>query len=161
MSGSYCSWIQSTEDKAKKKPRSKNETSFEINLATACSYAKCMYIKIPDPVYTRKRIKDRSNGIDIPEKKRPFDGILSVPEDETHHGGNFAIEAKYGSNGLEVHQKAILSTISGINSMAYVIRKRDKKPDEFTVEWPEKNVLYTCGDLKSLIEWFKERTKKS
>ena len=78
-------------------PMRREESRFEQNLAVAASYLKCAYIKIPDPIYDRKRADARKAGKDTKSRRRPFDGILVIKEDEDHWGGIYACEAKYGN----------------------------------------------------------------
>lgn len=148
---------------AKKNPMKREESNFETCLSVALSYMKCAYIKIPDPIYNMARAKARAEGNDQKSRKRPFDGMIVVNADDSHTGGIYAVEAKYGGNKLEQHQLDYLTVVNKINGMGYVIRKKDVKGrDLFTIEWPEKNVLYSCDNLNDFVKWFKElsRTKK-
>lgn len=145
-----------------KRPNKKEEQRFEANLARAASYLKCCYIKIPDPIYGSRRVRAMKSGEHIYERRRPFDGVLITPADDTHYGGIYAVEAKFGSNTLEPHQLNYLSAIKNINGMAYVIRARKRKAGTFyTVEWPEKNVLYETSDLAAYLAWFKDLSRIS
>lgn len=148
---------------AKKKPMKREESNFETCLSIALSYMKCAYIKIPDPIYTMARARARKEGNDPKSRKRPFDGMIVTNSDDSHSGGIYAVEAKFGNNTLEQHQLDYLTTVNKINGMGYVIRKKEvKRKVNYTIEWPEKNVLYSCDNLNDFVKWFKElsRTKK-
>lgn len=144
----------------RKTPRKKEEQRFETNLSVAASYKKCMYVKIPDPIYGSQRVKDMKAGKDFHERRRPFDGMLIINADEDHYGGIYAVEAKYDSNGLEKHQRNNLTLVHNINNMAYVIRCRTKNRQyRYYVEWPEKTILYETDNLNDFIDWFKELSR--
>lgn len=146
---------------ARKRPRKKEEHRFEANLSIAASYMKCMYIKIPDPIYGSRRVREMKDGNDFKERRRPFDGIIVVNADDDHYGGIYAVEAKFGNNTLEDHQKQYLTLVHNINGMAYVIRcKHLKNMERYFIEWPEKNVLYETDNLGDFIAWFKALSKK-
>lgn len=143
-----------------KAPIKREEHRFETNLAVAASYLKCYYIKIPDPIYDSKRVREKKDGREQKSRRRPFDGMLVVNADAEHAGGIYACEAKFGSNTLEKHQKDYLTIVHNINKMAYVIRMRcSGKREIFTVEWPEKCVLFETESLIDFIEWFKELSR--
>ena len=144
----------------RKAPKKREEHRFEADLATAASYMKCMYIKIPDPIYGSRRVKEMKEGNDFKERRRPFDGILITPADDTHTGGIYAVEAKFGYNSLEKHQLNYLTLVNKINTMSYVIRcKVVSNRHRYYVEWPEKTVLYETDSLAEYIQWFKDLSK--
>lgn len=147
-----------TIDMAMRKHKGKEEHRFEVDIAVEAMYNGCAYQKIEDPIYTRKRVKNQKEGFVLPECKRLYDGILVIKRDDNHHGGLYAIEAKYNSNRLLPHQLDNLSVINNINGMGYVLRKTSikGKKDVYTVEWPEKNVLYEAHTVGQIIKWFKE-----
>jgi hypothetical protein len=143
-----------------KKPMKREESRFETNLATAASYLRCCYIKIPDPIYGSRRVRAMKSGEFIRERRRPFDGLLIVPADDKHYGGTYCLEAKANSNTLEKHQLGYLSAVKNINGMAYVIRVRNRKSGTFySVEWPEKSVLFETEDMVAFVTWFKELSR--
>lgn len=106
-------------------PRKHNRASekiFEKELSHVAAMHHCAYYKIPDPVVTAQKIKDRKNYM-ITEEKRPFDGVLVTPN------GNYCIECKYNYNSLAPHQKENLERINSINGSAWVLRKIEKLDD--------------------------------
>ncbi len=144
----------------RKVPQQREEAKFEKNLATAASYLKCCYIKIPDPIYGSRRVRAMKAGQNFIERRRPFDGLLIVPKDDEHYGGTYCIEAKFGYNKLAPHQFNSLSIVNNINGMAYLVRARNlKRGTVYTVEWPEKEVLFETEDLVEFITWFKELSR--
>jgi len=102
-----------------KKHNKAREKAFEAELAHLAAIMRCAYIKIPDPLVTATKIKDRKNFM-MTECKRPFDAILVTPN------GNYCIECKYNYTPLAEHQKANLARINEINDSAWVLRKIEK-----------------------------------
>ncbi|MDY0218966.1 MAG: hypothetical protein RBR14_06440 [Candidatus Cloacimonas acidaminovorans] len=99
------------------KKKMKPERVFEKEFAWCCKIKKCLYIKIPDPIMTEKRVQMmRDRGVSD-ELKRPFDGIL------VKKTGNYCLEFKFGYGKLSEHQKYYQETINGINQSFYIVRK--------------------------------------
>lgn len=123
---------------------------------------KCAYFKIPDPIVTAQKIKDRKNYMMV-EEKRPFDGILVTPV------GNFCIECKFNYHPLSTHQKDNLALIDSINDTGYVLRKIEKiAPNGYQIIYvkyrKEKGgkVIYETDSPLDLIKSFmnEQGTKK-
>ena len=121
----------------------KPETIFRDVLRDIAPLYGCVLIAIPDFIHAK--------GNKIVAHKRPCDDILV-----TSHG-NYLIEAKYGNNPLLTHQKATQDKVLAINSLFYCLRKKVlKKGTFYTVEQPEKVVLFKTQKIEELFEYFKD-----
>ena len=128
------------------KPKRKNnkpETIFRDVLREIAPLYNCLLIAIPDFIHAK--------GNKIVAHKRPCDDILV-----TSHG-NYLIEAKYGNNPLLTHQKETMRKVNSINKSCYALRKKVlKKGTFYTVEQPEKVVLFKTEKIEELFEYFKD-----
>ena len=126
-----------------KRKNNKPETIFRDLLREIAPLYGCELIAIPDFIHAK--------GNKIVAHKRPCDDLLI-----TSHG-NYMIEAKYGNNPLLPHQLATQSNVNGINGSFYVLRKKVlKKGTFYTVEQPEKVVLFKTQKIEELFEYFKD-----
>jgi len=136
-----------TEPKPERK-NNKPETIFRDSLRSIAPLYNCALIAIPDFIHAK--------GNKIVAHKRPCDDILITPH------GNYLIEAKYGNNPLLPHQKATESKVNAINGSFYVLRKKViKKGTFYTVEQPEKIILFKTQKIEELFEYFKDPTENN
>ncbi len=103
------------------KKNKKPEKAFEEEFAWRGKIKKCLYVKIPDPIMTGKRLQlIKERGVSD-ELRRTFDGIL------VKSSGNYCLEFKCGYNQLTEHQKDYRMKINAINNSFYIVRKIIKK----------------------------------
>ena len=124
----------------------KHEQQFEKDLAQVAQLLGCFYAKIPDTKMLNAENRYRNR-----EQKRPFDAVIITPN------GNFCIEAKYMYGELKDHQKHTQSKINNINGSYYVLRKKMLKIGVvYTVEQPEKKMVFTTQKIEEIINFFME-----
>ena len=103
------------------KKNKKPEKAFEEEFAWRAKIKKYLYVKIPDPIMTGKRLQlIKERGVSD-ELRRPFDGVL------VKSSGNYCLEFKCGYNQLTEHQKDYRMKINAINNSFYIVRKIIKK----------------------------------
>lgn len=130
----------------------KKEAAFESHFASCAAYFGCYYVKVPDMIPTRQRVRDYRNGV-APEALKPFDGVLITP-DKT-----FCLEFKQGYTSQSTNQMITESRITKINAHTYfVVRKHQKaKKDVFTIE-QDSNVIFSTDRLEFLVKAFKDQS---
>ena len=127
------------------------ERDFQKEFSRIAPLYKCSLITIPDVLPINKNGKVIKSGEIHISSKLPCDGILC-----TSHN-NYMIEFKYGNNPLLPHQKATESKVLAINSLYYCLRKKVlKKGTFFTVEQPEKVVLFKTQKIEELLDFFRD-----
>lgn len=135
------------------KKNKKPEKAFEEEFAWRAKIKKYLYVKIPDPIMTGKRLQlIKERGVSD-ELRRPFDGVL------VKSSGNYCLEFKCGYNQLTEHQKDYRMKINAINNSFYIVRKIIKKglngrTGEITYKLttPEDKVIQS-NNLETIIDY--------
>lgn len=129
----------------------KREAAFETHFGQCAALFKMAFIKIPDLIPTKERIRSYQNGM-APEALKPFDGILITPT------ATFCIEFKYGYGKQSPNQKFTEERINKIQSDAYyLVRKTDK--GLFRIEQSE-ILLFETNKLEELCLYFRDGIRR-